>query len=102
MMVKAADNEPEELLAAMKAGHFYSSQGPEILDFAVEGGVARVACSPVANAALVGRGSRAVHLQGDGLTAANLPTQRFAGDWCRLVVTDGEGRSAWSNPVWLA
>lgn len=101
MMVKAADNEPEALLDAMKAGLFYSSQGPVIEEFVLANEEARVACSAVANIALVGRGSRAVHRREAGLTGAALPTEKFAGDWCRLVVTDAAGRSAWSNPVWL-
>jgi hypothetical protein len=101
MMVKAADNEPEALVAAMKAGQFYSSQGPVVHAFAVDNGEARVECSAVANIALVGRGTRAVHVRQDDLAAAVLPTEKFAGDWCRLVITDAAGRSAWSNPVWL-
>ncbi len=102
MMVKAETNEPDALLAAMKAGHFYSSQGPRIDDLTVAGGEAHVECSPVVNVALVGRGSRAVHVAGRQLTRASLPTERFAGDWFRLVATDAAGRSAWSNPVWLS
>jgi hypothetical protein len=101
MMVKAADKEPEALVAAMKAGQFYSSQGPIIHAFAVDNGEARVECSAVANIALVGRGTRAVHVRQDDLAAAVLPTEKFTGDWCRLVITDAAGRSAWSNPVWL-
>jgi hypothetical protein len=101
MMVKAADKEPEALVAAMKAGQFYSSQGPIIHAFAVDNGEARVECSAVANIALVGRGTRAAHVRGDDLGRATLPTEKFAGDWTRLVVTDAAGRSAWSNPVWF-
>ncbi len=101
MMVKAADNEPDALLEAMKAGRFYSSQGPTIQAFAIDGGEARIACLPVANIALVGRGTRVAHIRRDDQTEAVLPLERFAGDWCRLVVTDAAGRSAWSNPVWL-
>ena len=101
MMVKAPDNEPGALVEAMKAGRFYSSQGPAIEEFAVGDDEARVACSPVANIALVGRGTRVAHIRQEGQTAATLPVEKFAGDWCRLVVTDADGRSAWSNPVWL-
>jgi hypothetical protein len=100
MMVKAADNEPEALLAAMKSGLFYSSQSPLIHTFAVENGEARIECSPVANIALVGRGTRVAHVRDSDLTSATLPTEKFAGDWFRLVVTDAAGKSAWSNPVW--
>jgi hypothetical protein len=35
------------------------------------------------------------------MTRAELPLDRFAGDWFRLVVTDAAGRNAWSNPVRL-
>lgn len=101
MMVKAADGEPETLLAAMKAGLFYSSRGPRIEDIAIEDDTLHVAASPAAGIAVVGRGSRAEHRGGDGITHAALPLERFDGDWCRVVVRDEAGRQAWSNPIWL-
>jgi hypothetical protein len=101
LMVKAEANEPEALLAAMKRGHSYSSQGPLLHEFAIANGEAHVACSPVTAAALVGRGTRAAFQLGRQMTKVKLSTERFAGDWCRLVVTDAAGKSAWSNPVWL-
>jgi hypothetical protein len=101
LMVKAEANEPEALLAAMKRGHSYSSQGPLLHEFAIADGEAHVACSPVTAAALVGRGTRAAFQLGRQMTKVKLSTERFAGDWCRLVVTDAAGKSAWSNPVWL-
>jgi hypothetical protein len=101
LMVKAEANEPEALLAAMKRGHSYSSQGPLLHEFAIADGEAHVACSPVTAAALVGRGTRAAFQLGRQMTKVKLSTERFAGDWCRLVVTDTAGKSAWSNPVWL-
>lgn len=101
MMVKAEANESEALVAAMKAGRFYSSQGPVIEAMEVGEGAIAVACSPAENIALVGRGSRATHRFGPEQTLATLPTSRFLGDWCRVVVTDEEGNSAWSNPIWL-
>ena len=101
MMVKAEANEPDALTAAMKAGDFYSSQGPLIHAFAIEGGEAHVECSPAVNVALLGRGSRTVNVNGRQMTRASLSLERFAGDWFRLVVTDAAGRVAWSNPVWL-
>jgi histidinol phosphatase-like PHP family hydrolase len=101
MMVKAEANEPSALLAAMKAGLFYSSQGPVIHGFSVSSGEAVVECSPVRNVAIVGRGTRVAHQVGSDISKATLSTKQFAGDWFRLVVTDAAGKSAWSNPVWL-
>jgi hypothetical protein len=101
MMVKAEVNEPEALLDAMKRGLSYSTQGPLIHDFAVEGGEAHVECSPVMTACLVGTGSRAAFRTGRQMMRVTLPLDEFAGSWCRLVITDAAARSAWSNPVWL-
>jgi hypothetical protein len=101
MMVKAEVNQPDALLAAMKAGHFYSSQGPLIETFSIAGGEAHVVCSPANNIALVGRGTRVSHNFAPGQTSITLPAGKFVGDWLRLVVTDAVGKTAWSNPVWL-
>ena len=35
------------------------------------------------------------------LTRATLPLDKFAGEWCRVVVRDAMGRQAWTNPLWL-
>lgn len=101
MMVKAEANEPEALLAAMKRGDFYSSRGPAIEAITVDGKLVSVDCSPAAGVALVGRGSRAEFRGGETTTHADLPVERFLGDWCRVVVMDAEGKQAWSNPIWL-
>ncbi|MEF2550330.1 CehA/McbA family metallohydrolase [Aurantimonas sp. A2-1-M11] len=101
MMVKAEANEPEALLAAMKAGAYYSSQGPAIVDLVVVADQLEITSSPVVTISLVGRGSRADCVTGRQLTRTTLPLDRFAGHWCRVVVTDAAGHRAWSNPIWL-
>ncbi|MBP0618113.1 CehA/McbA family metallohydrolase [Jiella mangrovi] len=101
MMVKAEANDPDALLAAMKAGIYYSSQGPELM--AIEAVAERlvVQSSAVRMISIVGRGSRAetAYAPEGALTTAELPLERFSGDWCRVVVCDAEGRIAWSNPI---
>jgi len=101
VMVKAEANEPGALLEALKAGRFYSSQGPLIHAAEMSGGALHVECSPAVNVAVVGRGSRAAHVHRRQMTRAEIPLDRFAGDWFRLVVTDAAGRTAWTNPVQL-
>ena len=101
MLVKAEANEPETLLAAMKAGHFYSSQGPSLSNIVVENGAVTIECSAAVNVAILGRGSRAANVNARQITRASLPLKRFARDWFRVVVTDAGGRKAWSNPIWL-
>lgn len=101
VMVKAEANEPEALLEALKAGAFYATQGPEIHAAEIAGGALHVECSPAISIAAVGRGARSVQVHGRQLTRAEIPLDRFAGDWFRFVVSDAAGRWAWSNPVRL-
>lgn len=101
VMVKAEENEPEALLDALKAGHFYASQGPQIHAAEISGGLLSFECSPVVSIAVVGRGCRTVHRHGRQLTRGDMPLERFAGDWCRLVIADAAGRQAWTSPARL-
>ena len=101
VMVKAAENSAEAILAALKAGAFYSSQGPEIHNLAVEGDRLVVECSPVSGVLAVGRGYQYEHSFGTGMSRVSLPLDGLAGSpWLRVIVTDAVGRRAWSNPVW--
>lgn len=100
MMVKAEANDPGKLLAAMKAGLFYSSQGPALMSLIVEGESLAIACSPAVNVAILGRGSRAENVNARQITRARFSLERFKGDWLRVVVTDAAGKKAWSNPIW--
>jgi len=100
-MVKAEENQPEALVAALKAGLYYSSQGPLIHDFAVDGDDLVVECSQAVNVAVVGRGTRARNVRGEDLGTVRLPLEPFDGDWLRVVVGDESGRLAWTNPLWL-
>lgn len=103
VMVRSVANEPEALLAALRAGAFYSSQGPEIRGVAVSGDRVRVASSAVASVIVQGQGSAARAVHGASMTEAEVPLDRLAGSpWLRVTVVDRAGRRAWSNPVWRA
>lgn len=101
VMVRAASLDPAALLAALHAGHFYSSQGPDIHDIAIEGDQLRIACSPARSVHLLAQGSYSRYAHGDGLREASfpLPANRR---YCRVTVVDAQGKRAWSNPIWLA
>jgi hypothetical protein len=103
VMVKAPVNEPEPLLDALKAGHFYASQGPEIRDIRVRADAVEVDCSPAAAIIVQGQGSAARALHGESMTTGRMPLERFAASpWIRVTVTDRAGKRAWSNPIWMA
>lgn len=100
VQVKAPSLHPDALLAALKAGHYYSSQGPEIVDLRIDDTEVHVECSPASVIAITGRGARSAYIRGDAMTSASLPLDRFPDGYFRLTVTDSEGRRAWANPVW--
>lgn len=102
VMVKAEVNEPEALLAALKRGDFYSSQGPELRDVRVEGGKLVVECSAVTSIVALGWGTGAKAVHGASLTRGEVPLDRLLNSpWVRAAVIDAAGRRAWSNPIWL-
>jgi hypothetical protein len=103
VMVKAEENSPEALLAALKAGAFYASQGPEIRHAELQGGRIIVECSAVASVIVQGSGSAARAVHGASITRAELTLERFvASDWLRVSVIDRAGKRAWTNPIRLS
>lgn len=102
VMVKAQENTPEALLAALKSGQFYSSQGPELRGIAIDKRNITVTCSAVSSVIVQGAGTAAKAVHGQSLTGATIPLDRFgASSWVRVSVIDRAGKRAWSNPYWL-
>jgi hypothetical protein len=100
VMVKAEANEPDALLAALKAGQFYATQGPAIHDITWEEDSVEITCSPAASIMVLGRGSRAAQSVAPFQTRARLSIAALrAGGFARVVVADAQGRRAWSNPI---
>src|ERR1700728_3165853 len=110
VMVKSESLEPESLLGALKAGEFYSTQGPRIHSVDLTCKEVRVECSPVHTIALVSGASAAVSRVGRGLTQATIEFAAVANwGWSdpprvkrfRIVAIDGPRRRAWTNPIWV-
>ena len=101
--VRAERLDPEALLAALRAGAYYSTQGPRIDDVVVEGDRVRVRCSPVRAIALTGiHGWRSSVAEGEPtLTEATLDLAKLRSPYWRLTVTAEDGARAWTNPVWV-
>jgi predicted metal-dependent phosphoesterase TrpH len=101
VMVKAEANEPEALLDALKAGHFYSTQGPELRDVRIEGNRVIVESSAVSSVVAIGWGTGAKGVHGHSMTRTEVPLDRLLGSpWIRVSVIDAAGKRAWSNPIW--
>lgn len=101
VMVKAEENDPDLLLAALKEGHFYASQGPEIAELRRVDDTLVIRTTPATEVVAVGPVATSELVHGSALTRATLPLDKFAGEWCRVVVRDAMGRQAWTNPLWL-
>ena len=108
--VKAPSLDPEELLAALKAGHFYSSQGPRFLDISISKQEVSVVSTPVQAITLLTGASRALSKVGRHITGATFDLTAIdrevwvktpAARWLRIAAIDAGGRRAWSNPVWV-
>ncbi len=101
VMVKAEQNEPEALLAALKAGDFYSSQGPDLHDIELAGEEVHVACSACVTVIAQGAGTAAVVRHGASMTRASLPLAKLRDSpFLRITLIDAAGQRAWSNPIW--
>lgn len=102
VMVKAQENDPGQLLEALKRGDFYSSQGPEITGVAIEDDKIVVTSSSVAAVMVQGHGSAARAVHGESMTRSALPLARFGNSpWIRVTVMDKAGKRAWTNPIWM-
>lgn len=99
--VKAASLDPELLLKALKAGHYYSSQGPQINSMDFDGDELTVTCSPVDSISLQGLGQKNDRIHGKGLVEATFDISQFKASHLRLTLRDADGKRAWSNPIWF-
>ena len=92
---------PDALLAALKAGHYYSSTGPRIDAVTVSDGRVTVNCSPVTTILVTG-GVPGKQISIGNLTSATLDLGFLCrSPYLRVTVIDHNGDRAWTNPVWV-
>ncbi|MBQ8310141.1 MAG: hypothetical protein IJX80_03905 [Clostridia bacterium] len=97
IMVEAEDNSREALMRAIRKGHFYATQGPEVHLTENEDGSFTATCSPCSEIVFLSNvtwSQRA--FVGDGLTEATY-MPRDNETFLRVQVTDAEGKMAWTN-----
>jgi hypothetical protein len=109
--VRAEENDPDALVEALKAGHFYATEGPELLDVSIDGNELLVVSSPVMKVIVSGGGERYECRYGLELTRTRVPLTMFQngafeadpllGTYIRVTVVDAQGKRAWTNPIWL-
>ena len=106
--VKAQSLDPDALLAALKAGDFYSSQGPELHSISLKGKLIDITCSPVGTITVVCGNSRSCVKMGKAITSASFDLAKLEtgwllkkpSPWFRITAIDHAGKRAWSNAYW--
>ncbi len=95
--------DPDALLGSMRAGRYYSTQGPALRELIVDDERLRVETSGVYAITLTGGGDRwqsGSERTGEPVVEAEFDLTPFRGSYCRVTVVDPAGRQAWSNPIW--
>ena len=100
VMVAARDLSAGSILAALKAGDYYASCGPDFTSIRLEGNMLHVTCSPVSRVGVAAGGHRAFSTSGDGMAEARIEIGRTDFEFFRVVLTDKAGKQAWSNNFW--
>ena len=101
VMVKAKENSPDALLQALKNGHFYSSEGPELHHIELDKNQIFISSSTISTVIIQAKGSATLALRGASMTQAKIQLAQVSqSEWIRVTVKDAAGRRAWSNPIW--
>ena len=97
--------DPGLLLDSLKAGRYYSTQGPAIHELQVDDERLYVKTSEAYAISLTTSGDRwqsgeERHGLDTTISEADFDLAPFRGYYCRVTVLDAAGRRAWSNPIW--
>lgn len=105
IMLRSPDRSPQSIIAALRAGHFYSTTGPTIEGIEFDGDVVRIESSPCVEFFVIspqpglGQTNWREGVFGEPMTCCRLhfsPQVRPI----RVTVVDERGNRAWSNPYW--
>ena len=99
-VVKARDRSPKAILEALKTGSYYTSTGPAIYDFYVEGDEVHVMTSPCERIYVCGEQYAAQSKLGRHVTEFVTKLKGYE-HVVRCEAMDAAGRSAYSNPIFL-
>lgn len=99
--LRAESLDPNTLLTALKAGHYYASTGPQIHHVQLDEDHIHIRSSPAARIVVTdsrpGKQVRAGH----DLTEATLPLEMFTkSPYVRVTIVDATEHRAWTNPIW--
>ena len=97
VMVAAPELSQGAIIAALKAGHHYSSTGADFNDISIDKGILTVQTTPVQSIVLSGEGHLASTCHGNNITVARFDLTEFASQWFRITARGFSNQMAWSN-----
>ena len=104
VMVRAENNIPS-ILKALEEGKFYSSCGPEIYDFYVDGDLVVLECSEVVRVRFLSdmHPTRVFKSTDTPFTRVEFDLKTWVPNYqyIRATVIDKDGKYAWTNPIFL-
>ncbi|MDP0926227.1 PHP domain-containing protein [Paracoccus onubensis] len=101
VMLKAVDRSADAIVAALKAGDYYSTQGPTIQNVELRDDRLLVECSPASGILIAGKGYQNSYHFEAGVSRAELPMDGLDGSpWFRVIIFGQDGKRAWTNPCW--
>ena len=104
VMVKATTCTQEAIVAALQAGDFYATQGPEIRSVGFGGMTLVVQTSPAQRIIIRTNqffGAINTAVGGEAVTSARAKIDLVEMNHMRIEVEDTQGRKAWSNPFYF-
>jgi len=104
IVVLADEKTPASISSAIREGSFYSSCGPEIRQWTLDGRTVRFRSSPVKTITANYDGPYGAVFRGEGdapVSEAHFEIDRSR-PFLRMSCCDERGRWAWTNPVWTA
>jgi hypothetical protein len=101
VMLDAKERSAPAIMESLRAGRYYSTQGPRISSIEVDGDFILARTSRVRFARLVGpryRGARAGSFEGSTISEVRLPVPDDC-SYLRLEIEDERGHRAWTNTL---
>lgn len=101
VFVKARNLTMDNILNALKKGHYYSSTGLAIYNIEVVDNQIKIECSCASHIIISGSSHNALSKSGYNITGASFDLNMLNSDFFRVTVFNEYGKYAWSNPYWL-
>ena len=100
VMVRTTDFSAAGLIEALRAGHFYSTMGPEIHDVRIAGGKLSVRCSPVRRISVMASRASGRNFPAEAGAELTSIEHELHGEerYVRIEIEDPQGHQAWTNP----